>query len=196
METIFMGKLTNIDWSIVPAPLDDGAARHLVGQDVPSCHLIGNDGSTVDLALLRGRTVIYAFPRTGRPDVPSLEGWDMIPGAKGCTPQTCGFRDHFSDLTQHGVNSVFGLSTQDSDYQQEAALRLNLPFLLLSDNQLMFAKAMRLPTFEVNCTTLLKRLTMIIHNGRVEHVFYPVFPPDKNAIMVTEWLVANKMQNS
>ncbi len=176
------------DWSTIPAPLDDGAAHHLPGSKIPSVPLHATDGTTVDLSRLGGRTVVYAYPRTGKPGMNDPDGWDMIPGARGCTPQSCSFRDHFSDLKALGVDHLFGLSTQDPDYQREAAERLHLPFSILSDEHLRLTQAMNLPTFNVGEMTLLKRLTLVINNGTVEHVFYPVFPPDRNAGDVAAWL--------
>ena len=174
----------------LPAPVDDGATRHLAGIRLPSLALDATDGSKVDLAQLGGRTVVYAYPRTGRPGQPLPTGWDAIPGARGCTPQSCSFRDHFGELKSLGVDHVFGLSTQDSAYQAEAARRLHLPFPILSDEHLTLASAMRLPTFETSGLTLLKRLTLVIDGGLIEHVFYPVFPPDQNAGEVLRWLAA------
>ena len=176
------------DWSTIPAPVDDGVVRHLLGVKVPSISLRATDGGTVDLSALRGRVVVYAYPRTGRPGVENPEGWDMIPGARGCTPQTCSFRDHFAELEALGVDHLFGLSTQDPDYQREAAERLHLPFAILSDERLELTTAMGLPTFETSGMTLLKRFTLVIDDGTVEHVFYPVFPPDRSASDVIDWL--------
>jgi peroxiredoxin len=176
------------DWSTVPAPADDGATRHLLGARFPSLPLRATDGELVDLSALPGRTVVYAYPRTGRPGIENPEGWDLIPGARGCTPQTCSFRDHFAELKALGVDHLFGLSTQDPDYQKEAAERLHLPFAILSDQHLELTRAMNLPTFTTSGLTLLKRFTLIIDNGTVEHVFYPVFPPDRSASDVVEWL--------
>ncbi|TAM76735.1 peroxiredoxin [bacterium] len=176
------------DWSNIPAPEDDGATRHLPGLALPSVPLAATDGSAVDLATLQGRTVVYAYPRTGQPGVANPEGWDLIPGARGCTPQSCAFRDHFSELQALGVSHLFGLSTQDSDYQREAAERLHLPFAMLSDEHLRLTHALKLPTFEVDGMTLLKRFTLVIKDGVIEHVFYPVFPPDRNARDVVSWL--------
>jgi peroxiredoxin len=172
----------------LPVPEDDGAARHLPGMRVPSVFLGATDGSRVDLSKLTGRTVVYAYPMTGRPGVALPDGWDEIPGARGCTPQSCAFRDHFAELRSAGVSAVFGISTQDSAYQREAKERLHLPFELLSDASLDLAEAMRLPTFQAEGKTLLKRLTMILDDGVVTHVFYPVFPPDRNADEVVAWL--------
>jgi peroxiredoxin len=175
----------------LPAPVDDGAAAHLWDAPLPPFELAATDGSTVRLDRLPGRVVVYAFPRMGRPNEPHLvEDWDMIPGARGCTPESCAFRDHHQDLKQAGASLVFGLSTQDTDYQREAAERLHLPFALLSDVDLEMTKAMRLPTFEAAGLTLLKRFTLVISEGRIEHVFYPVFPPDKHAEEVLGWLRA------
>jgi peroxiredoxin len=176
------------NWSAIPAPLDDGRARHLVGARMASVPIPGTNGESVDLSVLHGRTIVYAYPRTGRPGIENPEGWDMIPGARGCTPQTCSFRDHFAELKALGVDHLFGLSTQDPEYQREAAERLHLPFPILSDNHLALTRAMKLPTFETSGMTLLKRFTLVINNGKVEHVFYPVSPPDRNATEVIDWL--------
>jgi peroxiredoxin len=176
------------DWLTIPAPVDDGATRHLVGARMASIPLQATNGERVDLSKLKGRTIVYAYPRTGRPGMENPEGWDMIPGARGCTPQTCSFRDHFAELKALGVDHLFGLSTQDSDYQREAAERLHLPFAILSDEHLTLARAMNLPTFETSGMTLLKRFTLVIDDGTIDHVFYPVFPPDRSASDVIEWL--------
>jgi peroxiredoxin len=144
-------------------------------------------GRAVDLAKISGRTVVYCYPRTGSPDKDPPQGWNEIPGARGCTPQSCAFRDHYQEPRALGLE-VFGLSTQDTDYQKEAVERLHLPFPLLSDQKLLFTKALNLPTFEVESVTLIKRLTLVIRGGFVEHVFYPVFPPDQNADEVINWL--------
>jgi len=176
----------------IPAPQDDGAARHLPGRRLPDVALAATNGIQVNLAKLPGRTVVYIYPRTGVPGVPLPEGWDMIPGARGCTPQSCGFRDHFADLKALGVAHVFGLSTQDTAYQQEAATRLHLPFPLLSDAQFQFTRALDLPTFDVAGMELIKRMVLVIDDGAIAHVFYPVFPPDKSAQDVIDWLQANR----
>jgi peroxiredoxin len=176
------------DWSTIPAPVDDGAARHLTGARLPSAPLPATDGTAIDLSALRGLSVVYVYPRTGRPGVANPEGWDTIPGARGCTPQSCAFRDHFTELKSLGIDHLFGLSTQDTAYQREAAERLHLPFPLLSDAHLALARALRLPTFEAGGMTLLKRLTLVIRDGTIEHVFYPVFPPDRSARDVVAWL--------
>ena len=176
------------DWSSLPIPRDDGAARHLAGLRLPSVLLTATDGTTVDLSRLTGRTVVYAYPRTGRPGVDNPPGWDLIPGARGCTPQSCAFRDHFRELQSLGVDHLFGLSTQDTAYQREAAERLHLPFPLLSDERLELTRALRLPTFETAGMTLLKRLTLVLDAGKVTHLFYPVFPPDRGADEVLAWL--------
>jgi peroxiredoxin len=171
----------------LPVPVDDGACDHLAGLEVPSIALPSTAGRLIDLASQLGTTVVYCYPRTGRPDQPIPAGWDDIPGARGCTPQSCAFRDHYRELQVLGAQ-VFGLSSQDTDYQREAVQRLHLPFELLSDANLDFARALQLPTFEVEGMTLIKRLTLVIADGRIVKVFYPVFPPDKNADEVVAWL--------
>ncbi len=176
------------DWTAIPAPLDDGATRHLLGARMASVPLRATNGDFVDLSALAGRVVVYAYPRTGRPDIANPDGWDMIPGARGCTPQSCSFRDHFAEVKDLGVSHLFGLSTQEPDYQREAVKRLHLPFALLSDASLELTRAMELPTFETAGMTLLKRFTLVIDRGVVEHVFYPVFPPDRSAGDVIGWL--------
>ena len=176
----------------LPRPVDDGAADHLPGAALPAIELPATDGSDVALDSLRRRTVIYAYPRTGRPGEPSLvDDWDLIPGARGCTPETCGFRDHHAELDAAGAD-VYGLSTQDTAYQRELAERLGLPFPILSDERLKLTKALRLPSFEVAGQTLIKRLTMVVDGGAIRHVFYPVFPPDRHAAEVLAWLQANR----
>jgi peroxiredoxin len=180
-----------VDWSKIPAPTDDGAARHLMGARMAAVALPATDGSSVDLSRLRGLTVVYAYPRTGQPGVALPDGWDLIPGARGCTPQACTFRDHYAELRALGVSQLYGLSTQSTAYQREAVERLHLPFAMLSDEKLALARAMRLPTFEAAGVTLLKRLTLVVQDGRVRQVFYPVFPPDRSADDVIAWLRSN-----
>ena len=187
-----MSQATAVVWSTLPAPIDDGGANHLPGVRLPSVALHATNGTFVNLALLKGRTVVYAYPRTGEPGVPGLPEWDMIPGARGCTPQSCAFRNHFADLKALGVDHLFGLSTQNTAYQREVVERLHLPFPLLSDEHLTLTRALDLPTFETSGMVLLKRLTMVIQDGVIEHVFYPVFPPDRNAADVVAWLRANR----
>jgi peroxiredoxin len=174
----------------LPVPHDDGAARHLAGMRLPDLALAATDGSEVNLSKLGGRTVVYVYPRTGRPGVPSPDGWDAIPGARGCTPQSCGFRDHFAELKRLGVAQLFGLSTQDIAYQREAVERLHLPFAILSDESLKLTRALTLPTFAAGGMTLIKRMAWVIDDGTITHVFYPVFPPDKSAEAVAAWLAA------
>lgn len=181
--------LTDVDWSRIPAPQDDGAARHLQGMMMASVSLPATDGSSVDLSALSGRVVLFAYPRTGEPGKIGLtDDWDMIPGARGCTPQTCAFRDLHADLKAAGADHVFGLSSQDPAYQREMVARLHVPFPVLSDAHLALATAMRLPTMVVAGQTLIKRLALIIDAARIVQVFYPVFPPDRNAGDVLAWL--------
>jgi peroxiredoxin len=192
MPTSNQPDLHQVDWSRIPAPADDGGARHLAGLALPDVPLAATDGTRVSLARLPGRVVVYAYPRTGRPgQIALVENWDEIPGARGCTPQSCGFRDHHAELVAAGADRVFGLSTQDTAYQQEAVARLRLPFPLLSDASLELARAARLPTMEVAGETLLKRLALVVDDGRVAKVFYPVFPPDRNADDVLAWVREN-----
>jgi peroxiredoxin len=171
----------------LPVPADDGACAHLPGMRLPGIGLPATDGSVVDLSTLAGRSVVYAYPRTGRPDQPIPTGWDAIPGARGCTPQSCAYRDLAAEFAALGAR-VFGLSTQDTAYQQEAVERLHLPFPLLSDESLAFASALDLPMFEVDDMTLIRRLTLVVNDGVIETVFYPVFPPDADAASVAAWL--------
>ena len=172
----------------IPAPLDDGAARHLAGAKLPDLALPATSGPAVNLSTLKGRTVVYIYPRTGVPGVDTPPGWDQIPGARGCTPQSCGFRDHFAELKALGVAHVFGLSVQDTGYQREAAERLHLPFPVLSDADLNFARGLHLPLLTTSGMTLLKRMALVIDDGVIVKSFYPVFPPDKNAEEVIAWL--------
>jgi peroxiredoxin len=177
----------------LPVPVDDGGAAHLTGATMPAVDLASTGGRTVRVDRVPdgfSRLVLYAYPRTGRPDQPLLDGWDEIPGARGCTPESCGFRDHAADLAALGA-TVAGISTQDTAYQAEAAERLRLPFPLLSDADLALTSALRLPTFEIAGLTLTKRLTLVVRDGVVEHVFYPVFPPDGHAAEVLAWLRAH-----
>jgi len=172
----------------IPVPQDDGGARHLPGMKLPDLALPATSGGAVNLARLAGRTVLYLYPRTGVPGVDLPPGWNDIAGARGCTPQSCGFRDHFAELKGLGVSHLFGLSTQDTDYQREAAERLHLPFAILSDAGLAFTRAMKFPTFIVAGMTLLKRMALVVDEGIVGKAFYPVFPPDQNAAEVVAWL--------
>jgi peroxiredoxin len=172
----------------LPVPEDDGACAHLQGMMIPPISLDSTSGSLVNLAETRGRTVIYCYPRMGLPDQPVPKNWDAIPGARGCTTQSCSFRDHFQELTKAGARHVFGLSTQDTDYQREAVERIHLPFSLLSDRELHFANALKLPTFDFNSMILIKRLTLVIDDGCVAKVFYPVFPPNESAEQTLQWL--------
>jgi peroxiredoxin len=182
--------LLAIDWSRLPAPVDDGTAKHLPGAVIPDIPLRATDGSEVSLARLGGRTVVYAYPLTGRPGTALPDGWDDIPGARGCTPQSRAFRDHYQELMAAGGAHVFGLSSQETAYQSEAAERLHLPFQLLSDAAPRLTTALKLPAMLADGATLLKRMALIIDDGVITHVFYPVFPPDRNAVEVLEWLRA------
>lgn len=183
--------LQTVDWSLIPPPVDDGGAAHLVGARLPWVGLRATDDTLVMLQTLPGRVVLYVYPRTGQPGAALPEGWDSIPGARGCTPQSCAFRDHHGELMAAGASRVYGLSTQDTAYQREAAERLHLPFPLLSDADLAFTTALNLPTLVVDGQTLLQRMALVIDDGTITQVFYPVFPPDRNAGDVLAWLQAN-----
>ncbi len=174
----------------IPAPQDDGGAAHLTGMTLPDLALPATDGAPVNLSQLKGRTIVYIYPRTGVPGVDLPQGWNDIPGARGCTPQSCSFRDHFGELKRLGVAQLYGLSVQNTAYQQEAAQRLHLPFAILSDEKLALTKALNLPTFVTSGMTLLKRMALVVDDGMITKVFYPVFPPDKNAEEVVAWLAA------
>lgn len=174
----------------LPVPLDDGACNHLLDLIAPNLELTATSSCKINLSQLQGWVVLYCYPRTGQPNQALPQGWDDIPGARGCTPQACGFRDSHADLTALGAQ-IFGLSAQDTAYQQEAAQRLHLPFDLLSDANLAFTQALKLPTFNIAEMRLNKRVTLIFLNGVIQHYFYPVFPPDTHAIEVLDWLNAH-----
>ncbi len=171
----------------LPAPVDDGAADHLIGCQLPAVVLAATSGEQVALAELEGLWVLYVYPMTGRPDEPLPDGWDRIPGARGCTPQACAFRDHHAEL-QALKAGIYGISTQSVADQCEAKMRLHLPFELLSDMELALERNLRLPTFVIAGRLLYRRLTLIADKGRVVKTFYPVFPPDENVDQVIHWL--------
>jgi peroxiredoxin len=186
--------LLEVDWTKIPAPIDDGGAAHLAGMAVPPISLRATDDTMVTLSGLSGRSVVFGYPRTGEPGkIALVDDWDMIPGARGCTPQTCAFRDLFAELKAAGAAHVFGLSTQGNAYQTEMASRLHLPFPVLSDEKLELTRALRLPAMEVAGLTLIKRIALVIDEARITHVFYPVFPPDRNASEVLDWLQENPL---
>jgi peroxiredoxin len=173
----------------LPVPKDDGACAHLESRLLPSVQLKSTSGQMLDLNKVSGMLIIYVFPMIGRPDAPPMVGWNEIPGARGCTPQSCAFRDLYADIEALGAK-VFGVSTQSFEEQQEAVGRLHLPFELLSDSALEFAEALALPTFEYHNRRLIKRLTLVAEQGEIRKVFYPVFPPNENAQRVLEWLLS------
>lgn len=181
-----MEKLTDLPTDL-PLPVDDGACDHLLGESLPLIALSSTQGRSVDLSAIADRVVIYCYPMTGQPGIVLPDGWDEIRGARGCTPQSCAFRDHYQELNELGAQ-VFGLSTQSTEYQIEAKMRLHLPFELLSDCDLSFANALKLPIFEIEGKHLIKRVTLIAEGGKIIKVFYPVFPPDRNANEVIDWL--------
>jgi len=174
--------------SSLPVPTDDGACAHLPGSHITSTPLSTTSSTTVNLSALTGLTILFCYPRTATATETVPDAWNSIPGARGCTPQACSFRDALSELQKLGVARVFGLSTQSSDYQREVKERVELQYDLLSDEQLEFVKGMRLPTFDWEGKKLVKRITMAIENGKVVKVWYPVFPPDKSAEEVLKWL--------
>jgi peroxiredoxin len=174
----------------LPVPLDDGAAEHLSGMRLPAVVLPATTGGAIDLAAAAaqaGTLVLYVYPRTGTPGQPSPDGWDAIPGARGCTPQSCAFRDHHAELRALGAG-VLGLSAQPAEEQAAFAAREQLPFALLSDPGLQLADALRLPRFEAAGMRLYKRITLVVHDGAIAKAFYPVFPPDRNVADVLAWL--------
>jgi peroxiredoxin len=174
---------------VLPVPADDGGSDHLLGLQLPDLALASTQGGEIRLSDLKGLTVLYCYPMTGRPDVALPDGWDQIPGARGCTPQSCAFRDHHAELAALNTK-VYGISTQSSTYQQEAVERLHLPFSLLSDERLALLTALKLPSMDVEGKTLIKRTTLICRGTEIINVFYPVFPPDQNAEQVIAWLQA------
>jgi len=177
----------------LPRPVDDGAAAHLIGTAMPDVSLHSTAQKSVNVSALSApRTVIYCYPMTGVPGKPLPAGWDEIPGARGCTPQTCGFRDLHARIAENGVE-IFGLSTQTSEYQREMAERLKVGFEILSDAEFRLCSALRLPTLNVDGMRLLKRLTLVVRGGRIEHVFYPVFPPNQSAEDVLRWVSAHQI---
>jgi peroxiredoxin/DNA-binding transcriptional MerR regulator len=181
--------------SDLPRPQDDGAADHLAGLPMPSLRLPTSDGGRLDIATLGpGRTIVYLYPLTGRPGVDLPDGWDAIPGARGCSTEACDFRDHFDDLRAAGVDAVHGLSSQTVDYQREVVERLQLPFAMVSDPQHELAESLRLPTFEAGGMRLYSRLTLVVRDGVIEHAFYPVFPPNTHAQQVLGWLAEHPVE--
>jgi len=177
----------------LPVPADDGAADHLLGTAMPDLTLATSDGQQLGLGKLgSGRIVIYLYPLTGRPGVDLPEGWDAIPGARGCSTEACDFRDHHTDLQEAGADRVYGMSSQSPDYQAELVARLRLPFVMLSDPDFALGDALRLPTFTApGHERLYSRLTLVVRDGKIEHLFYPIFPPNIHAQQVLEWLRAH-----
>ena len=182
--------LTNLPASL-PVPQDDGGCDHLPGRALPAIELPSTAGRTVNLAELNIPTVLFFYPRNAQPHEPIPEEWNMIPGARGCTPHSCGFRDLHHEFKVLGFQ-IFGVSTQDTDYQKELVNRVHLPFEVLSDAKFELVKALQLPTFEYHGRQLIKRMAWVVEAGRITKVFYPVFPPDKNADEVLSWLKARR----
>ena len=186
--------LSDVDWSKIPEPKLDFNLEHLNQFIIPDLKLNSTDGTIVSLSNLKGITVIYVYPMTGVPGKELPEGWDEIPGARGCTPQSCSFRDNFSKLKKLGIDNIFGLSTQSTGYQKELATRLHLPYPILSDEKLEFAKMLKLPTFKVLNMNLLKRITLILKDNKIIKYFYPIFPPTKNIEDVINFFENSKPQ--
>ena len=184
----------NVDWSKIPEPKLDFNLEHLNQLIIPDLKLNSTDDTTVSFSNLKGITVIYVYPMTGVPGKELPEGWDEIPGARGCTPQSCSFRDNFSKLKKLGVNNIFGLSTQSTEYQKELATRLHLPYPILSDEKLEFSKKLKLPMFKVLKMNLLKRITLILKDNKIIKYFYPIFPPTKNIEDVINFFEKSKLE--
>ena len=183
-----MQSLTDVDWSVLPPPHDDGRAAHLTGKRFPRLSIRSTSAESINIGALRGTTVLFVFPRIRSGNRPPSEKWEKTPGAKGCTPQACSFRDMYEVLRSRGVDHLYGLSAQPAAEQEEAVHRLHLPYDLLSDEKLRLAGTLRLPTFTFEGVRLFSRLTLIIRDGFIRHVFYPVFPPDANPQSVAQWL--------
>jgi len=183
------------DWSKIPAPELDVSLEHLNNFIIPEIKLLSTSVDEIDLSKLNGLSIIYVYPMTGQPNVALPKGWDEIPGARGCTPQSCSFRDNFLELKKLNIENIFGLSSQTTKYQKEMSERLHLPYPILSDEKLVFANALKLPTFKVDNMNLIKRITLIINNNKIIKYFYPVFPPDQNVNDVIFWLKKSKVNN-
>lgn len=184
-----MAQLLNLPDNL-PIPLDDGKCNHLTNITLPNITLNSTGDNKINLSKLKGFTVLYFYPRTGRPDVELLDGWNEIPGARGCTPQSCSFRDNHQTLTELNV-SIYGISTQSTAYQKELVQRLHLPYEILSDENLELTQELNLPTFQIENMTLTKRVTLICKDDKVVKCFYPVFPPDENIYDVINWIRIN-----
>lgn len=177
----------------LPIPQDDGACNHLAGLRMPDLSLESTSGKPVRLINVPSKTVFFFYPRTGRPEAPAPPDWDLIPGARGCTPQSCGFRDNMQKFAKMGI-SIYGISSQDTDYQKEFASRMNIPYEILSDKNFLLTDSLKLPTFQYNGTRLIKRLALYVEQGIIKKAFYPVFPPDRNADDILVWLKKSNSQ--
>ena len=175
----------------LPIPQDDGSTNHLKGMKLPNLSLKATNGKAINFVDIKGKLVIYCYPLTGQPNVALPDGWDQIPGARGCTPQSCSFRDHYQELQALGAD-VIGLSVQSTEYQKEMADRLHLPFQVVSDVNYQFQKALNMPTFVADGITLLKRVTLMVNNGVIDAVHYPIFPSDSDPAWVIDYLKSHK----
>ena len=193
MNKMNQSNLLKPDWSNIPAPELDVSLEHLNNFTIPEIKLLSTSGHEIDLSKLNGLSIIYVYPMTGQPNIALPKGWDEIPGARGCTPQSCSFRDNFSELKKLNIENIFGLSSQTTKYQKEMSERLHLPYPILSDEKLLFANALKLPTFKVDNMNLIKRITLITNNNKIIKYFYPVFPPDQNVNDVIFWLKESKV---
>jgi peroxiredoxin len=171
----------------LPVPEDDGACDHLLGKMLPQLTLESSRGPVSMRALSMDRLVLYIYPRTGQPGQPAGPEWDAIPGARGCTPQSCAFRDHAADLAELGAD-LAGLSAQPLEEQVEFAERNHIPYPVIADPERKLGAALGLPTFDFDGMTLYKRVTLVVEACAVAQVFYPVFPPNQNAADVVAWL--------
>ncbi|VAW52529.1 Alkyl hydroperoxide reductase subunit C-like protein [hydrothermal vent metagenome] len=174
----------------LPVPVDDGACNHLEGAPFPSMLITVTPHATYDFSKEKGINIIFFYPMIGHPDSLPMTGWNEIPGARGCTPQALSYKNYFRQITKLGVR-LFGASSQALKEQNDAIDRLKLPFELINDSSFLLSNALKLPTFQFNEIKMIKRLTLVVVDGVIKKVFYPVFPPNKNVDDVIVWLKEN-----